>query len=536
MSYYHHTSSSPTSSAPNNSSINNDINMMDSNYVSLNTPIKRIKNLTLNSPFESPQHLQSSPIYPNLDDIMVSPSQQQRNTNNGYNTNVNSIMTNKGYSQKLTNNVLSELNMRANQLSSMITSPTSESINAVKLSVTRRSNSKKYKRYSGIHRGLQNTMESISSHYSVAAKGHRSISGSSMTDKSPNKSPTSTPMDTNSNEELESSTKRRRTLNGPDEVARFVPTFKLAHPDSTNEINHKPSKSSTLNMTNNSNLTQPISSSNNLNSTTSTSNNSSPLRKISPSKKFMNLNALLSDNGSDVSLTQSNPTEIDMLNGSPNKDKFLKPYPPSNKLRPSALELAGVIPSSHSQTNIHPTLNKKSSIPQLQKKHSIPNLNPNTIPSLNKKSSIPQLQKKSSIPQLQKKPSIPQLQKKPSIPQLQKKPSIPTFSNHSKLVSSTSSSNMKHTQPSLSSYKIPTSRSSINTSSPKILTKSTKANEDHQFKTSRSFNGKVTIPQPFSLYDKPTVSSSQKSLYSKPTISSSQKSISKFERFKQQFQ
>ena len=72
---------------------------------------------------------------------------------------------------------------------------------------------------------------------------------------------------------------------------------------------------------------------------TTVENNSSPNRKISPSKGSRDLNSIL----------RRKTTET----GSPNKENFVKPYPPTNKLRQSSLEMAGVVhtssPSQHQQ-------------------------------------------------------------------------------------------------------------------------------------------------------------------------------------------
>ena len=113
---------------------------------------------------------------------------------------------------------------------------------------------------------------------------------------------------------------------------------------------------------------------------TTVENNSSPNRKISPSKGSRDLNSIL----------RRKTTET----GSPNKENFVKPYPPTNKLRQSSLEMAGVVhtssPSQHQQQQQQkladpPCLYKKRSIPQLQKKSSHPTLNrKSSIPTLNK--------------------------------------------------------------------------------------------------------------------------------------------------------
>ncbi|CAI5759932.1 unnamed protein product [Candida verbasci] len=345
-------------------------------------------------------------------------------------------MLDKGYSQKLTNNVLNELNSRASHIQS-------QNFNSNDANIIKRRN----KRYSGVHMSRFKNMDSISQHYSVLNNNIQNSRNSSTP------SPQKQEFMGNGTSDIheESASKRRRTINKNEEIslAKIMQDSKNPNVSGNDKSNF---------------------------------NSFSPIRKISPSKGSINLNSML---------RQTTST------GSPNKekqrsDKFIKPYPPSNKFRKSSLELAGV--QSHQ-------LQKKSSIPQLQRK-----------------SSIPQLQKKPSIPQLQKKPSIPQLQKKSSIsqlnqqqqPQLRKKSSIPTFNkiapNSSKLSTSKSLISKSPTTSSMNT---------INVNS-KILQNTT--NIPNQIPKSKS----VTIPQPFSLYNK-------------PTISSSQKSLNKFHKFKEKF-
>jgi len=132
---------------------NHSINKSYNTSFELSTPIRKIKYLTLNSPKSG----NKSPIYPNLDDIVISPPDKE---NYHARTNVASSMLNKGYSKKLTNNVLAELNSRANEISKSIKSPPPDLGHR---SVQQRRN----KRYSGIHWSKFNKMESISDHYSV---------------------------------------------------------------------------------------------------------------------------------------------------------------------------------------------------------------------------------------------------------------------------------------------------------------------------------------------------------------------------------
>lgn len=421
--------------------------------VSMNTPIKKIRDLTLNSPSSRHQldlHLHgtsafnnnnsnSNSIYPSLDDIQTSPTA--------------AAMLQKGYSQKITNNVLSELNSRAQQL--LGSPPQISQLNDYSSNDSSSNNvlNRRNKRYSTIHMNKFTQMDSINQHYSVHMKT-----------PSPQKSESPS-----SGEVEESATKRRRTLNGSDQIVA-VPVMQ---------------KEPTV------------------------ENNSSPNRKISPSKGSRDLNSIL----------RRKTTET----GSPNKEAFARPYPPSNKLRQSSLEMAGVIhassPSQHQQKlGDPPCLYKKRSIPQLQKKSSHPTLNrKSSIPTLNKKSSIPSLQKKSSIPNFSGSPSpnmssmyfarlpvndmpppppphgshLPALNKKPSFTQTNKNTPRLTRISPSKSIPSSVSSKSVDSRALQNSTNLPTM----------IKSKS------------------VTIPQPFSLYDKPTVSSSLKSL-------------NKFQRFK----
>ncbi|EEQ46165.1 hypothetical protein MG5_04082 [Candida albicans P57072] len=413
--------------------------------VSMNTPIKKIRDLTLNSPSSGHQldlHLHdtstfySNSIYPSLDDIQTSPTA--------------ATMLQKGYSQKITNNVLSELNSRAQQLLGS-PPPISRSNNYSNGdSSSNKVMNRRNKRYSTIHMNKFTQMDSINQHYSVHMKT-----------PSPQKSESPS-----SGEMEESATKRRRTLNGSDQIVA-VPVIQKE---------------------------------------TTVENDSSPNRKISPSKGSRDLNSIL----------RRKTTET----GSPNKENFVKPYPPTNKLRQSSLEMAGVVhtssPSQHQQQQQQkladpPCLYKKRSIPQLQKKSSHPTLNrKSSIPTLNKKSSIPSLQRKSSIPSFSGTPSpnmpsmyfahspvnsmpppppphgshLPALNKKPSFTQTNKNTPRLTRVSPSKSIPSSVSSRSVDSRALQNSTNLPT------------MTKSKS----------------VTIPQPFSLYDKPTVSSSLKSL------------------------
>ncbi|KAG7666303.1 uncharacterized protein J8A68_000158 [[Candida] subhashii] len=532
-----------------------DIDQAPPELISMNTPIKKIKNLRLDS----------SPIYPNINEFIsttATTSGTTTTTNNSSNYSqqhgfhecpgspTTNSMLNKGYSQRLTSTVLEELNSRANEICNNILSPPDSSVSLSSRNPRRQNNgggdSRRSKRYSGIHFTRFKQMESITNHYSVNNEP------SAVTRE------VRTPSPQKGTEQDGSITKRRRTLNGNDEIVA-IPTMS------------KPTEDPSI------------------------------FRKISPSKGSVNLNSMLNDR------RQTTDT------GSPNKGNNLNHIMPSLKSRQSSLELAGIkqplVPGSSiqrkssipclQQPQQSQSLVKKSSmsqlpkpsIPTLQKKPSISTLQKNpssSIQGLQKKPSIPQLQRKSSIPQLQKKPSIPSLNRKSSIPQLQQHhqsqsqqpqqhttfPPTPTIttsmpppmgpplhklqknvpnlskmspskslsispSNSSKTlhISPSNSSKTLHISPSHSSKSLNLSPShssrSINISpsnSTKSLNSRILQNKTNTHQCGGGGGGgvvmpkskSITIPQPFSLY-------------SKPTISSSQKSIDKFQRFKERF-
>lgn len=468
----------------------------------LNTPIKKIKNLSLHSP-KPP-----SPVrYPSMSDFTVEDP-------------IFHNMVDKGYLKTISNKVLLELDTRASEISNRLNSNVSHAVSAAT----------KKKRYSGIHRPLFSKMELISSHY-AASRG---------TETSP------------SHDFPSSATKKRRTLNGPEEIfgkenesptrkpqrcgegetaqqsqrkagfTLLAPSLGMTPslaPDTAPSLapvtgNINSLRSSPIRMDTREDLARPASRMSRLPSrnmelpSRSGDLSSSPgkFTKISPSKGSMNLNSLL------------------------HGDEFAKPV----KIRQSSLQMAGVS-----------NLQKQPSISNLQKKPS--------IPQLQKKSSIPQLQKKPSIPQLQKKPSIPQLQKKTLIPQLQKKPSIPQF--NTKPVAQVSSQFSSHSL-STNTFQKPLKPVSKIQSLPRDSARDTTRDTSGYISRDRSSvslnrkasNSNITIPKPFSLYDRPTISSSQKSLgngqvsssNSSRSISSlnsqaSQRSLNRFQKFKSRF-
>lgn len=485
----------------------------DTSMSGLSTPIKKIRNLTLVSPNPaSPVH------YPSMSDFPI-PSDFNANYSTNYpadyptsnlTANFNDYirteainldpifqnMVDKGYSQTISNKVLQELDSRANEISSrLIPTPLAAAITA----------QKNKKRYSGIHRPLFSKMESISSHY-AASRTHP--------DSSPAKDFPS------------SATKKRRTLNGPEEIfgdkENESPMRKVGgRSESAKTSRHSqqtvpvlgtaPSLSAPArSISGKALLSSPIRQESSPSRFQVDSHLSSPNKfsKISPSKGSMNLNLLLHGD-----------------------DNFVKPAP---KIRQSSLQMAGVYgegTSLQKKPSLQ-TLQKKPSIQTLQKKLSIPTLQKKlSIPTLQKKSSIPALQKKQSIPSLQKKPSTTTLLKKPSIPNLQKMPMGPP--SYAGSMSNTTSLHKTFQKPNLQSTP---------------LTKQPSSQSKHTLhkKPSTSTLNKVTIPQPFSLYDRPTISSSQKSLSSMTSSTSnrsintlqsqaSQRSLNRFQKFKSRF-
>lgn len=442
----------------------------------LNTPIKKIRNLTLTSP------KQPSPIrYPSMSDFPVKSDSIFQN------------MVDKGYSQTISNKVLRELDSRANEISTRLVGASGPNVASA---------SHKKKRYSGVHRPLFSKMESISSHY--AASRSTGVNSSPVRDFP------------------SSATKKRRTLNGPEEI--FGSDKENELPSRRKEPRPEPLSAASsripvlgatpaLAPTQNTHMSRTLSPGPSTSpvlllspfraeqtplhaSESSTwSSSLSPLKftKISPSKGSMDLNLLLRGN-----------------------DEFAKPAIP--RVRQSSLQMAGVV----NYPSPGQGLLKKPSIPTLQKRPS--------VASLQKKPSIPSLQKKPSIPTLQKKPSIPTLQKKSSIPTLQKKPSVPSFKTPAPTLNK---------KTSVSSFQRP--------AIPKHSSVQSLHTRPEERKPAVAHHN-ITVPKPFSLYDRPTISLSQKSLNSEdiPASSSlrslhtlrdlaSQRSLNRFQKFKSRF-
>lgn len=395
----------------------------------LGTPIKKIKGLNLNS--SSP--LNSSPLYPNLDEI------EPR---------IEPHMKLKGYSQRLTNNVLRELNVRANEISQLLkTSPKAQIHNESK------------RKFNGIHRSRFNKMDSISSHYSIHRRP-KEISPTRVVAITENETP-STSNDSgkrNPSINLSSASKRRRTLNGPEEVLNNSSPLKhtgyplKSSPLKVNSLKISPSKASV-------NLHATVSSASNLN------NRPQETFNYVKQKTEMNPPQLHGLNGSKMNASRKSPSKISPSKGSMNLHEILqgnvqeKPKASTKSLskRASSLELAGVkqpVVRKHVPTD---TSEKGSRLNSNSSLRSIPNLQASSFKchDSNLKKSQSNIDKLHNL--RTKTPSTPQLPK------------------------STSSN----------SWKLP--------------------EMGHNAKPSLTAKN-YTIPQAPSFYAKPTISSSQKSL------------------------
>lgn len=510
---------------------------MDPNdSMELSTPIKRIRDLTLNSPRSGEKFL--------IDELLASQVLESE---------IFLQMVSRGYSLTISSKVLSELNSRAQEICK------------VSLPPNRRMDRKK--RFLGIHRSNFSNMDLISTHYAAArARALPTVTSSIPSEVTTIGSPTAKMVEvpllqmsfqaqrnlelnkptlpkhemhraedvmeidgrtTPHNENKRNSTimslvtKRRRTLNGPEEVLNYIENQRLLPPATTSPLKvDGPSR---------------------LDPSPGTTPKLSPSR-ISPSRGSYNLAGLLQDPvlNENKENKHRSPRASPAMGRAPIASKptnlshreFLKPALP--KKRQTSLEMAGVSVQS-------PGLPRKPSVPSLQKKPSVPTLQKKlSIPTLNKKSSIPTLNKKPSTQSLNKKPSIHDLRQNSAIP---RKPSYdfhklarpsesttPTDLLSRRLESRTlsrkpSDISMRDATPSRP-FAISPSRTTTSLSKPELAKKPSLRDL------------KYTVPEPFSLYNKPTVSSSQKSLkslYDQPTISSLQKSLNKFQRFKNKF-
>lgn len=512
--------------------------MMQDGYSSmLTTPIKKIRELSIHSPdddagagsssyFSSvnrnnnkeynlkPEALafsrqeSMSPIrYPSMSDFTVKPVPLEQ---------ISQSMLDRGYSRTLSNKVLRELDNRANEISRQVSTGQS---------ATTRPSSAKLKRYSQFHKPVFKKMESISSHY--AATRSSSIN--------------------QSNELLSSASKKRRTLNGPEEIfavekenesptrrkesktngtANLSTPFMGAVPTLTADLTSEatPLMSSPYR---DMDASPYISSAAQISPTRTLdpgSQSSSPTKftRISPSKGSMNLKGLLLDDF-----------------------EFAKPAGPV-KIRQSSLQMAGVVPSTG--LNGIPSLQKKASTSSLQKKSSMSSLQSSSSSKLQNKPSIGNLQR-GSLTSLQSKNSINStfgsaLSTKSKIetsrvhtdhaPSLQKKPLTSLLQNRNNVVPKVASPmlNKKTLQTGLGRFSqtlsvcqaspksssarhvynnIPSSTSQRTLASQNSRLLDPSMNQLPSSQSILSIRSNVTTPKPFSLYYKPTVSSSQKS-------------------------
>lgn len=410
----------------------------------LNTPIK---NLRLGSPSTL------SPIYPNLDDILPSSSPP-----------LNSYMQSLGYLRKISSNVLKELNQRASQISEKMKSPPST-----------RSHASSHRR--------RNKLESISSHYSVRNK---------LLNKYDRESAQNAAQESAQN-----------SLKSAQESAEAAQSAQSALPDSASEYHHKDSSNKresligsayskrrrTSNLAGEPNMIH-------LPRLSPLKQLSSPLKRISPSKKYNDLHSILTLEPEE----KSSPV------------KFAVPKPPSRTLtsRPSVLQLAGVkpLPANHNSTLKQTTLSGSPSSKLLNNPASTkPHLQKIPIPVLTKTQSLKPKTSSSSLNHKTSAHSIPN----PTHSYLSHSNSSHSYLSHSKPYSNLSQI-LSRSVPNLAanslSHSIPTLKPA-----PKVkLTRSP---------TSKSLKA-PTVPQPFLLYDK-------------PTISSSQKSLDRFQKFKSKF-
>lgn len=492
----------------------------------LNTPIKKIQNLTIHSPAShqkyGSQYSQSpSGLYPNLQEMFDLDSSYDKE--NSYpkkfmcespkvstvlvseSNDIKSAMINKGYSQKITNAVLDELTMRSSEISNLIGTVTAQAtgLASTGIKASQEEKEKRRKRFSLVHKSRFNKMESISNHYSLPRiMSNKSLdikedSENSAFHRTTQESPeydsmrTDEDMDPSSKRlsttAIGSISKRRRTLNGPEEVlpqnangsqnvssSRGGQSERISPLKNMSNIPSSPFKNVSV-------VGSPFSFSASLSpfkSNIPTLASSSPSKGISPSKKSYNLNLLLQGNETtqlppQISSAQHSfvqpqkPHHISSTTES--SHKFLKPYPPSLKNRPSSLEMAGVKASATRK----PSLNNLNDGPSQQLSH-----------RSSRSSLIP---RKPSNSNLQKQPLIPNMSKSSSIPQLQKKPSS-TFNKYQS--SDRDFHNLNQRPPELASP--------------------VRSSSSHSLSSLKS----TTKLQPFSLYNRPTISSSQKSMSS----------------------
>lgn len=473
----------------------------------LETPIKHFRELTLHSP------PQNTIRYPSMSDMDTRPEDLAPS------------MAQKGYSQTLSSAVLRELDSRAQEILSKFSDSAIPDLAGPKL------------RYSAAHRPLFQKMESISAHY-AAQRSKKTM------------------------EEIPlSATKKRRTLNGPEEFFALqdpsptrrkqaspdrgaphvtrVPTNTAATAWAASTLRGKPAPragsgplvpvrlapvaGSQDGMESDAGRLSPVRPEGLLRTGSPVRTlNPSPLRlnRISPSKGFMNLNKILLEGPSLDEAPLSSPvvqrtTESEgtvlagSAAGSHSSEGFAKPNAPA-RFRPSSLQLAGVRPlaSGKSELRQNPSNSSLLSLLTLRPEHRLPSEVGLSRPATARSS-------------------------------------LQTPKTHGIIPSSKSLATLGHkptwAAPKTVSRTIQPSSSFQKPALPKLT--STKSFGTEQPKPSASGRPHVTVPKPFSLYNKPTISLSQKSFdaaaHQAPNdlflLSASQRSINRFQRFKSRF-
>lgn len=423
----------------------------------LNTPISRIKNLRITSPKDIPVEgdcASGSGLDVVQDRLILQ------------------AMIEKGYSQKITNNVLQELNARANDIALQFKLPSTKDAML----------QRRRKRFSGIHRAGFNKMESILDHYSVKGAHEQ-------------KDPMTV-------------TKKRRTLTGI-------------------ELSSSPVKS------------PPRSSprDNTMSSSPNKELDSSPTRRISPSKKSFNLNGLLKGPSDRTDLLLNSNTSKHNI-GLPPKiktdvcPKLTPPRPSEVRLTklPSHKSLASqktAFPNTERTRSVEPSTNRDrryassgstttstvNNTPSMRHHTKTSNIGSSRPVSTSSTSSR---QKTEASSESWAKPFAKPTLIKMNMPSVRLVSSSGTQggtredlrSRHDNTQNSLlrKSATQERLTKSLSQSSIPRQSSMSSMSSTRLLNDNKKPN--------------YTIPKPFSLYNKPTISSSQKA------ISRSQRSLS----------
>lgn len=396
----------------------------------LNTPIR---NLRLGSPSSL------SPIYPNLDDILPSSSPP-----------LNSYMQSLGYLRKLSSNVLKELNQRATHIAAKLKSPPASATLSAR---------------SRLHRRDQ--LESISSHYLVSGANYGTCESTaagrgSINDQHNQKNAThfnnsSLRCTSDSNTPAEyaqkHASKKRESIIEPVSSKRRR-MANLAGESSALRLPLSPTKHSGV-----SRFGLQVPSLNSSPFKFEASSHPSPLKRISPSKKYNDLHSILT-------------LEPEIDNQSPIKFPVPKAKGRTLSTRPSVLQLAGVKPLP-AETTKHATIAGSPTSKTLNAAVSSRSDSSRSIPAL-KNSSLTHNNSKNKS----------------------------TQSLHTLLKSHSNNTTAAHfAKPQKLS--VPHIPASAPLHPPKVkLTRSP---------TSKSLKA-PTVPQPFLLYDKPTISSSQKSL------------------------